>query len=244
MEIRLRILLLTLLLGLSGSLSGCATLRHLFGTATPPAPAASSAPEDEGSSTDRSVGEATTPPRVIEPEVERRDVKVPRIKSQDIEVGAYIGTLNIEDFGAHRVYGVQAAYHVTEDFFLQVEAARSKAGLTSFETLSNISLLTNNERWFKYYDLSLGYNLLPGEVFLGRNHAMTSYFYILGGVGATDFGGDSKFTANFGGGYKILPTDWFAIHVAVEDRVFNTDLLGVNKLASNLEAHLGLTAFF
>jgi hypothetical protein len=42
----------------------------------------------------------------------------------------------------------------------------------------------------------------------------------------------------------VLPTDWLAVHVAVEDRVFNSDLLGVNKLASNLEAHLGLTVFF
>jgi outer membrane beta-barrel protein len=242
MEIRLRILLLTCLLGLSGCLSGCATLRHLFGPADPAAPTA--APADAGASTDRGAGDDTTPPRVIEPQVERRDVKVPRIKSQDIELGGYIGTLNIEDFGAHRVFGIQAAYHITEDFFFQAEAGRSKAGRTSFETLSNIALLTDNERWFKYYDLSVGYNFLPGEVFLGRNHAMTSSFYILAGVGSTDFGGDSKFTGNFGGGYKILPTDWLAVHVTVEDRVFNTDLLGVNKLASNLEAHLGLTVFF
>ncbi|HTB65660.1 MAG TPA: outer membrane beta-barrel domain-containing protein [Steroidobacteraceae bacterium] len=240
MEIRLRILLLTVLLGLSGSLSGCATLHHLFGHDAPAAAAAA----DEGASTDRSADEDSTPPRVIQPEVERRNVKVPRIKSQDIELGGYIGTLNIEDFGAHRVFGVQAAYHVTEDFFLQAEAGRSKAGRTSFETLSNISLLTDNERWFKYYDMSVGYNFLPGEVFIGRNHAMTSSFYILAGVGATDFGGDSKFTANFGAGYKVLPTDWLAVHVAVEDRVFNSDLLGENKLASNLEAHLGLTVFF
>ena len=241
MEIRLRILLLTMLLGLTGSLSGCATLRHLFGhdaPATPPAAA------DEGASTDRTADDESTPPRVIEPEVERRKVKVPRIKSQDIELGGYLGTLNIEDFGAHRVFGVQAGYHVTEDFFFQAEAGRSKAGRTSFETLSNISLLTDNERWFKYYDLSVGYNFLPGEVFIGRNHAMTSSFYILAGVGAVDFGGDSKFTGNFGAGYKILPTDWLAVHVVVEDRVFNSDLLGVNKLASNLEAHLGLTVFF
>jgi outer membrane beta-barrel protein len=242
MEIRLRILLLTGLLALAGSLSGCATLRHLFGHADTGAPTA--APDDAGASTDRGSGDDTTPPRVIEPQVERRDVKVPRIKSQDIELGGYIGTLNIEDFGAHRVFGIQAGYHITEDFFFQAEAGRSKAGRTSFEILSNISLLTDNERWFKYYDLSVGYNFLPGEVFLGRNHAMTSSFYILAGVGSTDFGGDSKFTGNFGAGYKILPTDWLAVHVSVEDRVFNTDLLGVNKLASNLEAHLGLTAFF
>jgi outer membrane beta-barrel protein len=239
MEIRLRILLLTMLLGLAGSLSGCATLRHLFGHDAPAAPA------DEGASTDRTAtADDSTPPRVIEPEVERRTVKVPRIKSQDIELGGYLGTLNIEDFGAHRVFGIQAAYHVTEDFFLQAEYGRSKAGRTSFETLSNISLLTDNERWFKYYDMSVGYNFLPGEVFIGRNHAMTSSFYILAGVGATDFGGDSKFTGNFGAGYKVLPMDWIAVHVAVEDRVFNSDLLGVNKLASNLEAHLGLTVFF
>jgi outer membrane beta-barrel protein len=241
MEIRLRILLLTVLLGLSGSLSGCATLRNLFGTGTPaPAPA----PADAGASTDRTAEEDTTPPRVIEPEVERRNVKVPRIKSQDVELGGYIGTLNIEDFGAHRVFGVQAAYHITEDFFFQAEAGRSLAGRSSFEVLSNISLLPDNERWFKYYDMSVGYNFLPGEVFIGRNRAMTSSFYILAGVGATDFGGDSKFTANFGAGYKVLPTDWLAVHVAVEDRVFNSELLGIDKLASNLEAHLGLTVFF
>jgi len=238
MEIRLRILFLTVLLGLSGSLSGCATLRHLFGHDAPAAPA------DAGASTDRSGDDDNSPPRVIEPEVERRKIKVPRIKSQDIELGGYVGTLNIEDFGAHRAFGVQIGYHVTEDFFLQAEAGRSKAGRTSFETLSNISLLTDNERWFKYYDLSVGYNFLPGEVFIGRNHAMTSSFFILAGVGAVDFGGDSKFTGNFGAGYKILPTDWLAVHVMVEDRVFNSDLLGVNKLASNLEAHLGLTFFF
>ncbi len=241
MEIRLRILLLTLLLGVSGSLSGCATLRHLFGTGTP---AAAPAPADEGASTDRTADEDTTPPRVIEPEVERRNVKVPRIKSQDIELGGYIGTLNIEDFGAHRVFGVQAAYHITEDFFFQAEYGRSEAGRSSFEILSNISLVPDNERWFKYYDMSVGYNFLPGEVFIGRNRAMTSSFYVLAGVGATDFGGDSKFTANFGAGYKVLPTDWLAVHVAVEDRVFNSDLLGIDKLASNLEAHLGLTVFF
>ena len=130
MEIRLRILLLTVLLGLAGSLSGCATLRHLFGHDTPPAPTA-----DEGASTDRTAADDSTPPRVIEPEVERRNIKVPRIKSQDIELGGYVGTLNIEDFGAHRVFGVQVAYHVTEDFFLQADAGRSKAGRTSFETL-------------------------------------------------------------------------------------------------------------
>ncbi len=246
MEIRYRVLLVVL----AASLGGCATVRHLFGGGQPRTQdqtSAASSQSSSSSSSSSSLGTASdsdNPPRVIQPEVERQPVKVPKIRSQDIEVGGYFGTLNIEDFGAHPVYGVQAAYHVSEDFFFQAEAGRSKGGLTSFEVLSNIQLLTDSERWFKYYDLSVGYNLLPGEVFLGRNYALISSLYVLAGVGSTQFGGDQKFTVNFGAGYKILPADWVAVHVAVEDRVYNSDVIGVEKLASNLEAHVGLTFFF
>ena len=236
MDSRIRILLLTLVF----SLSGCASIHHLFGRHEEQ-PAASDA---QSAQTEQQEADST-PPRVIEPQVERRQIKVPKIHSSNVEFGAYIGTLNIEDFGAHQVYGLQAAYHITEDFFFQGEYGRSKGGRTSFETLNgNVQLLTESERRYTYYDLSVGYNFLPGEVFLGRNFAMTSAFYILAGVGSTDFGGDKKFTVNFGGGYRVLPADWIAVHVAVEDRVYNSDLLGVSKLASNLEAHIGATVFF
>jgi len=237
MESRIRVLLLILI----ASLSGCASTRHLFGHGHSQNVSQSSDAQSVQSEQQDVNG---TPPRVIEPQVERRQIKVPKIRSQNFELGGYLGTLNIEDFGAHEVYGIQAGYHITEDFFFQAEAGRSKAGYTSFEVLSGIQLLTTDERWFKYYDLSLGYNLLPGEIFLGRNTAMISSMYILAGIGGTQFGGDQKFTVNFGAGYKVLPADWVAVHVAVEDRVYNTDLLGVNKLASNLEAHIGLTFFF
>jgi len=53
------------------------------------------------------------PPRVVEPEVARREVKVPKIRSSNIEVGAYYGEISIEDFGGHPVYGLTAAYHIT-----------------------------------------------------------------------------------------------------------------------------------
>ena len=236
MEIWVRILLLMLV----ASLSGCASVRHLFGHKD-----ANAEPTEAQSAQAEQQDTSTTPPRVIEPQVERRKIKVPKIRSQNFEIGGYFGTLNIEDFGASPVYGVQFGYHVTEDFFFQADAGRSKGGRTSFETLGgNIQLLTDSERWFKYYDLSVGYNFLPGEVFLGRSTAMTSSFFLLAGIGSTSFGGDDKFTINFGAGYKVLPTDWMAVHVAVQDRVFNSDLLGVSKLASNLQAHIGLTFFF
>jgi len=244
METGIRVLLLTAALAL---LPGCATVRNWFhgrhaaNNADTQAAPPSGTPEAPGSNGP----DTQTPPRVIEPQVERRTIKVPRIRSSNVEVGLFYGALSIEDFGTNADYGVTAAYHITEDFFFQGEAGRSRGGRTSFETLSgNIQLLTEAERRFTYYDLSLGYNFLPGEAFLGRGVAMTSAFYLLGGFGATDFAGDTKFTVNFGGGYRVVPTDWLALHVTVQDHLFQTSLLGVTKLTNNLEARMGATVFF
>ena len=230
METGLRVLLLTALLA---TLPGCASWRHR-GTAPPPStPSAVAQSPDEA------------PPRVVEPEVTRREIKVPKIRSSNVELGLFYGELSIEDFGAHPVSGITVAYHITEDFFFQAEAGRAKAGRTSFEVLNGgVQLLTDSERQFTYYDLSLGYNFLPGEAFLGRGVAMTSAFYLLGGFGGTDFAGDTKFTVNFGAGYRVVPVDWMAVHIMAQDHVFQSSLLGTTKLTNNLEARLGVTVFF
>jgi len=70
-------------------------------------------------------------PTIIEPQVNRRVVKTPKIKAKDFEVGVYFGALSVQDFGVNPVYGVRAAYHVTEDFFLEGFLARSKVGQSS-----------------------------------------------------------------------------------------------------------------
>jgi outer membrane beta-barrel protein len=236
METGIRVLLLSAAL----ALGGCASIHHLFHWQADREAQASSDSSVSGADQDSDAH----PPRVIDPQVERRKITVPKIRSQNVEFGAQYGALSIENFGTNPVYGFTAAYHISEDFFFQGEFGRSQAGRTSFETLSNIQLLTPSERYFTYYDLALGYNFLPGEVFIGRKLAMTSAFYLLGGIGSTDFAGDNKFTVSFGGGYRVLPTDWLAVHVGVEDHVFQSDLLGVDKLTNNLEATIGASIFF
>jgi outer membrane beta-barrel protein len=233
METRARVLLLTALLL---PLSGCASLHWPWSgdQAAAEEPVAVEADET-----------ASAPPSVIEPEVQRRKVKVAAIDAENIEIGAYFGALSIEDFGTGNVYGIRAAYHVTEDFFFEANVGKSKAGETSYETLGgDVQLLTDAERQFTYYSLSLGYNLFPGEVYLGRGLAMNSAFYLLGGIGSTKFAGDQHFTVNFGAGYRVLPTDWLAIHIDVQDLVFQSDLLGKDKLTNNIGAYIGATAFF
>ena len=56
--------------------------------------------------------------------------------------------------------------------------------------------------------------------------------------------GDDRFTVSGGFGYRVLPTDWIAVHFDVRDHVYDIDLLGEKKIVNNLEAHLGLSVFF
>ncbi len=181
--------------------------------------------------------------RIVEPEVVRRDITVPRIDTENFEVGAFAGIMSIEDFGSNSVYGVRAAYHIAEDLFVEGSVGRTEAGLTSAEQLGgNLRLLDNRD--FTYYNVSFGYNFLPGEIFLGSNYAFNSALYVIGGMGSTRFNSEDNFTFNFGVGARVLATDWLAIHLDVRDHIFATDLLGRDKTTNNLEGHLGFTFFF
>lgn len=228
MESRIRVLLLIVPLFTLG-LSGCAATKNLFG-----------------------FGEEETPPpaeiiegQVIEPEVDRREIKEPKIDSEDFEVGAFVGVLSIEDFGSNVVYGARIAYHVTEGFFVEASAGTSEAGKTSFEILSGgAPLLSDSERQMTYYNMNVGYNILPSESFIGEGRAYNSSLYISAGLGSTRFAGDDRFTVNFGAGYRFLLTDSVAMHIDFRDHLFDIDLLGEEKTAHNLEGSLGVTIFF
>lgn len=233
MEIsRLRLLLLSALA--VSLLPGCAWFGRNRDEA-PPSPVSTAA----------SASEATSDQPVIEPKVERRDVKRARIDTEDFEAGLYAGVLSIEDFESNAVYGAHLSYHLTEDFFIEGTVGRSRAGRTSYEKLSgSADLLRGSERDYTYYALSAGWNALPGEVFVGGNRAYNTAFYLLAGIGSTRFGGDDLFTVNAGAGYKVLLKDWMAVHLDVRDYIFDTDLLGKKKIVNNLEAHLGISFFF
>jgi outer membrane beta-barrel protein len=194
---------------------------------------------------DDPVGVQSENPQVVEPRVKRRDVSVPSIDTENFETGLYIGTISIEDFGSSLLYGGRIAYHFTEDVFAEASLGSAKAGKTSYEDLSgSAQLLTNSERQYTYYDLSIGWNALPGEVFLGGKRAMPSALYLSLGAGNTHFGGDDHFTVTFGTGFRLLVTDWLAAHLDARDQAFDSDLLGKNKLTHNVQLALGVTAFF
>jgi hypothetical protein len=103
-------------------------------------------------------------------------ITTPKIDTEDFEITAYLGQISVEDFGSNFIYGARVGYHVSEGLFLEGTYAMSgDVDRSSVEVLDNIDLL-GDDRDFSYYDLAVGWNLLPGEVFLGRNRASTGAY--------------------------------------------------------------------
>lgn len=181
---------------------------------------------------------------VIEPSVERRDINEANIDSENFEFGLFAGVISIEDFSSSAVLGARAAYHINEDFFVEATYGQAEAGKTSFEVLSGgAPFLTDEERDFRYYNLALGYNL-NGETFFTDNWVFNSATYFTLGAGSTEFGGDERFTLTLGAGYRLLFSDFFALHVNVKDHLFNSELIGQEKTTHNIEYGLSATFFF
>ena len=225
MESRFRVLFLVL--AAQVALSGCAATKDLFGFGREEAPPPTAEP----------------PGQVIDPEVERREVKEPKIDRENWEIGAFAGILSIEDFGSDLVYGARLAYHLTEGFFVEGTIGQSEAGLTSFEVLSGGARLFE-DRDYLYYNLNLGYNILPGEAFIGEGRAYNTQLYLIAGLGSTEFADDDRFTVNFGAGLRFLLNDSWTLRVDFRDHLYDIDILGEEKTVHNLEGTLGFTVFF
>ena len=240
MEIRFQHILLNALLGLMFAMGN-----------TPSLAETDVSPADEASGSEQQSGTGQPAPPAqradilrLEPKIQRIPFDPAKIDTEDFELGVLAGMMSVEDFGVNSLLGIRAAYHVSEDFFLEAQYAITDTEPTSAEILSSLQLLTDEERELSYYTLSLGYNILPSEAYLGRKFAFRSSLYFLAGAGSTNFAGDNHFTISVGAGYRFLFNDWLAIHLDMQNNMFDLDLLGEEKTLQNLQFHVGLSGFF
>lgn len=173
------------------------------------------------------------------PQVDRRELRLPRFPSRDFEIGAFIGTYGTENFGASAVYGLRVGYHLSEDWFVEGAFGSTQVSDAAFRQILPGGIFGDEKERLSYYNLSAGYNLLPGEVFLGSKQARATAIYLVGGVGSTDFAGQKRQTFNFGFGWRILLGERGALRVDLRDHVFSLDLLGKSQSTQNLEASVG-----
>jgi len=182
--------------------------------------------------------------QIVVPEVARRDVPLPRFPSNDFQVGVYGGTYSTQNFGASGVAGLRLGYDITEDFFVQGVLAETKVSDKNFRQILPGGIFPVSSEVLRYYDLSVGYNILPGEAFVGTKYAMPFSFYLITGVGSTSLVQQKHATFNFGSGMRLFFNDYFSVQIDARDHIFSMDLLGVRERTNNLEFTVGLTASF
>ena len=117
MENRIRVLLLTLALTTT---SGCASLQRLWPWHRHADAEVAAQKADAAADAATAAAEAAPPPTVIEPQVERRKIKVPKIAARNFEIGAKYGEISIESYTAAPVAGtvgtmmaMEAVKHLT-----------------------------------------------------------------------------------------------------------------------------------
>ena len=181
---------------------------------------------------------------IVDPQIDRRDIRVPAFPSKDVEVGLFVGSYATENFGTSAVYGLKVGYHITEDFFVQGVYAQTKVSDEAFRQILPGGVFAGASNKLTYYNLSVGYNILPGEVFLFSSRAKPSQFYVIGGVGSTKFVDQRKPTYNVGAGFRVFVTDRASLQLDVRDHLYSVDLLGRRESTQNLEFSGGFSYFF
>ena len=179
--------------------------------------------------------------QAVDPVVERRSITVPRIPARSLEAGAYVGVLNLDNFGSNPVYGARLGFHATEDFVLEVNLARSEADDDNYRRFG-LPILDDDD--VRYVQLFLLYNALRGEVFAGSRYAYRTGLYLGAGLGQVTLDDDERFSAALGLGLRVLASDWLTLRLDTRAYLFTTDILGNNEMTYNLELTAGIGVYF
>ena len=178
-------------------------------------------------------------------QVERREVLDDLLDNENFEIGLQLGFISVEDFESNLWVSGHFSYHINENFYAKALYGYAKAGETSFERLANVPpLLTHEQRKLKYYGLNIGYNLMPGEVFINKELAFNSLFSVEVGGGSTEFAGNNQFTVNLTANYRVFLTDWLTWDISMSDYIFDTSITGERKTTHNLNFATGFAYYF
>ncbi len=177
---------------------------------------------------------------LIAPPAETLAFKEEKIDQEFIEISPYYGLFALDGFSTAPVMGLNLALHLTEDVFFEGNYGMTKVSDDGFG--GGLTIFTDTD--MTYWNVNLGYNLFPGQIFLTRRRTMNSTIYIVGGAGLTEFDAKSQFTFNFGTGYKIFFTDWMDAGFRLSLHSFESDVTGEKEKMFNLEGIVSIAFFF
>lgn len=180
--------------------------------------------------------------RVIEPNTRVEAASPAAIDTERFELGAYLGSISVEDFGTDVVTGIEFNYHINSDWLVQFNYGIAEIDRAAFEVSS--SFLADSDRDFKYYSLAAGYRLFNGRSFFGMQGKYDSSIYLFAGPEQVSFAGNDEVGLNLGLSYRVVLTDWLTANIDFREHIFERDFIGESKQTFNTEFRVGVNALF
>lgn len=181
--------------------------------------------------------------RIIEPDKNVTDAQAASIDTEKFQLGFYLGTLSVEDFGTEVISGLELTYHLNQRWFVQGNYGTATIDRAAFET-STLQFLADEDRDFEYFAITGGYRWLRGRSFLGANAKYSSDIYLLAGVEQVSFAANDETGLNLGLSYRVVLTDWMTLNVDFREHTFKRDFIGDSKQTFNTEFRVGINALF
>ena len=167
----------------------------------------------------------------------------PRLDNEYFELGIDLGVLAIQDFNSEWAPGINATFHASEDFFLQLNLFTAEASLSSFER-SQRPYFEGDDRNFIQYGLLVGYNVFAGELYLSEGRSSLSNLYFVVGAGNISFGGEERFGSTLGFGYKLGLTRRLNLRIDFKDHIYESNLIEQGDASHNTRFSVGLGFLF
>jgi outer membrane beta-barrel protein len=207
------------------------------------AQAAIAGPQDPPASSAAPAAAVASDP-VIQPEVTRQPVRLPRLPSNDFFVGLYGGSVSTQNFGSSGLRGLRLGYHLTEDVFLEASVGSSKVSDSAFRQILPGGVFAQQSVSLRTTSAAVGYNLISGEAFFGRQRAKAMQGYVLAGIGTTTLADQRHQTITLGLGWRLIINDALSVQTDFREHLYALDLLGQRQSTRNPELSLGLTVNF
>ncbi len=181
---------------------------------------------------------------IIKPQKKIPQIDAAAIDTEHYELGLYVGSLSVEDFGTNTVSGAIFAYHINNDFMVQLAFASSDIEKATFEDFVGQDFLSDSNREFSYTQLQMGYQIFYGRSFLGAKRKFNSHLYVTAGIENIEFAGEKGVGYVLGTTYKVVATDWLTWNFSLNDHIYERAFLTDKKLTNNLEFSIGLNVLF
>jgi len=176
---------------------------------------------------------------IVKPDTEQEIIEDSDIRNVSMSVGVYAGLISYENFNSNYLAAIYLSYPFDEKIFVEAEFGVSGINDTEYRNIG-LPLLAEEESDVQFYTVLIGYNLLPGEVYWSQTKTLISRFYLIGGIGSISFDDKDTVSINLGAGFKMELDDNKSVRFEARDRLFDSDILGTDKLTNNTEFHLGI----